>query len=294
MTTDQALSGRNLGTVLETCGGKSLKRIVTIGAVVFGCGLTVAILIRIFQPDYPAPAIVVLGAGVVVALAYVSANWQAALATVEVRKGGVRVLYRDGATELPWDRIRKVQVGKFTKVRGGPVEHVVIRTTQGNDIELPYGFWDAVVTERFVTSVRRFVEHVEEDIDFIRPSERPAMPGGQEPVYGVWFGAVWFPCFLGIFVGMTFAFRADGPAWETWVGRAVVTLFSWLVSILSAGFGFRELRRRGEWLPAGATRWPWPAAAMYAAVVLLISTVVIVGFVGLLELVFGPQGRTNG
>src|SRR5262245_49906342 len=109
MATDQALSGRNLGMVLETCGGKSLKRIITVGAVVFGCGLTVAMLIRTFQPDYPVLATVVLGAGVVVALAYVSTNWQAALATVEVCKGGIRVLYRDGATELPWDRILKVQ-----------------------------------------------------------------------------------------------------------------------------------------------------------------------------------------
>jgi hypothetical protein len=294
MSTEKSLLGGNLGTVLETYGGKSLNRIVTVGATIFGCGLTAAILIRAFRPDYLGLATVVLGVGLAMALAKVSTNWRAALAKVEVCEGGVRLLRRNGATELPWDRILKVQVGKFTKVRGGPVEHVVIRTTDGNDIELPYGFWNAVGTDRFATSVRRFVEDVEEEIDFIRPRERPAMPGGQETVYGVWFGAVWPPCFLGIFVGMIFALRADGPAWETWVGRAVLTLFSWLVSILSAGFGFHELRRRGEWLPPGATRWPWLAAAVYAAVMLLLSTVVIVGLVVLLELLFGTQGRANG
>lgn len=93
---------------------------------------------------------------------------------------------------------------------------------------------------------------------------------------------------------MTFALRADGPAWETWVARAIVTLFGWLVSFVSAGFAFRGLRRREEWLPPGATRWPWPAAAAYAAVAIFISAVVIVGFVACVELVFGTQRGTRG
>src|SRR5262249_46075257 len=116
----------------------------------------------------------------------------------------------------------------------------------------------------------------------------------QNAVYGVWFGALWPPCFFGIFVGMTFALRADSPAWETWVGRAVVTLFCWLVSFLSSGFAFRDLRRLGEWLPPGATRWPWLAAAVYAAVMLLIASAVVAGFLVCLEFVSGTQGRTSG
>src|SRR5262249_48602540 len=158
-----------------------------------------------------------------------SMNWQAALAKVEVCERGVRLLRRNGpTTELPWDRILRVQVGEFTKVRGGPVGHVVIRTTDGKDIELPFRFWGAVGTERLATRVRRFVDDVSEDVDFGRPRERPAMPGAQEPVFGVWFGAVWPPCFFGIIVGITFALRADGPAWEVWAGRAAVILFAWL------------------------------------------------------------------
>jgi cytochrome c biogenesis protein CcdA len=120
------------------------------------------------------------------------------------------------------------------------------------------------------------------------------MPGGsgprQDTVYGIWFSIVWTPCFGGIFVGMIFALWADGPAWETWAGRAVVTRFLWLVAFLSAGFNFRELRRRGEWLPPGARRRPWLAAAVYAAVMLLISAAVVAGFVVCLEFVSG--GRT--
>jgi len=297
MPTETSLSGGNLGTVLETYGGKSLKQIVTVGVAIFGCGLTATILIRLFRPDYPGLAAVALGVGVVIALGYGSTNWGAALAKVEVCEGGVRLLRRDGvATELPWNRIRKVTVGQFRKLRACP-EHVVIRTADGKDIELPYPFWAAVGAERFGTTIHRFVGDTELEVDF-SAREGAVLPGArtmrQEPVYGVWFGAVWPACFLGIFVGMVFALRADGPAWEIWGGRAAVTLFCWVMSFLPAAFSVRELRRRGVWLPPGATRWPWLASAVYAAVMLLISTVVIVGFVVLLELLFGTQGRTNG
>jgi hypothetical protein len=294
MATNQALSGGNLGTVLETYGGKSLKRIVAVGAAVFGCGLTAALLIHWFRPDYPILADVFFGAGLVIALIYGTMNLAATLAKVEVCEGGVRLLRRaGGSTELPWDRILKVKVGAFTNVRGGPVENVVIRTTEGQDIEFPFGFWAAVGTERFAATLHRFVEDVEEDVEFIRPRWGTATVN-QDVVFGVWFGVVWPPCFFGIFVGMAFAFRADGPAWKIWVGRAVLALFGWLVSFLWAGFDFRELQRRGGWGPPGATRRPWLAAAVYAAVMLFISTVVIVGLVVLLELLCGTQGRTNG
>ncbi|HKB04832.1 MAG TPA: hypothetical protein VKD90_21595 [Gemmataceae bacterium] len=165
MATEKSLSGGNLGKVLETYGGKSLKRIITVGATVFGFGLTAAILIRLFRPDCPILATVVFGAGLVIALAYVSTNWSAALAKVEVCECGVRLLRGDGTTELPWERMFKVQVGEFRKAKGRP-EHAVIWTTDGKDIELPYGFWAAVGTSRLASTVRRFVEHVEEEVEF--------------------------------------------------------------------------------------------------------------------------------
>jgi hypothetical protein len=174
MATEKSLSGGSPGAVLETYGGKSLKRIVALGAVVFGCALAAAILIRLFWPDHPAPAAVVLGVGVAIALGYVSTNWAAALAKVEVCEGGLRLFrYDGGTTELPWDRILKVTVGQFRKLRAWP-EHVVIRTTDGNDIEFPefrYGFWASVGTERFATTVQKFVKDVKVDVDFFRPKK---------------------------------------------------------------------------------------------------------------------------
>ena len=62
----------------------------------------------------------------------------------------------------------KVKVGEFTNVPGGPVEHLVIRTTDGKDIGFRYGFWLAVGgTSRFAIIVQRFVKDVEDDVEFV-------------------------------------------------------------------------------------------------------------------------------
>lgn len=168
MATNKPLSAANLGTVLETYGGKALKRIITVGTAIFVCSLTAALVLRVFRSDYFVLATVILGLGLVVALAYVRLKWDAALAKVEVCGGGVRLLWRDGAMELPWDRILKVQAGYLWRTKGRP-EHVVIRTTDGDDIELLLGFWDAVGgASRFATTVRRFVKDVEVDVKFVR------------------------------------------------------------------------------------------------------------------------------
>jgi hypothetical protein len=182
MATEPSLSGENLGTVLESFGGKSLKQIVMVGAAIFGCGLTVAMLIRVLWPDYLVLATVVLGAGVVMALAYMSTSWEAGLAKVEVCEGGVRFSGRGGVTwdlkgyvshwsglpravELPWNHILKVKVGYFKNVRGRH-EHLVLQTTDGKDVAFPFHFWSCVGTERFVGAARRFVDDVEFDVDF--------------------------------------------------------------------------------------------------------------------------------
>jgi hypothetical protein len=182
MATEHSLSVGNLGTVLETYGGKSLKRIVAVGLAIFGCGLTATMLIRVFRPDHLGLMLCVFVFGLGIALGYMSTNWNAAHAQVEVCEGGVRLLALGGVTwnkkgylsrwapgkvELPWDRILKVKVGKFRKVRGPSLDHVVIRTTDGNDIEIPFFFLMEEETQRFATIVRRFVEDVEVDVDFV-------------------------------------------------------------------------------------------------------------------------------
>ena len=54
-----------------------------------------------------------------------------------------------------------------TRVSCGRRHAVRTKPTNGKDIEFPFHFWSAVGTERFATTVQRFVEDVEVDVDFI-------------------------------------------------------------------------------------------------------------------------------
>jgi hypothetical protein len=119
------------------------------------------------------------------------------------------------------------------------------------------------------------------------------MPGGgpvirpNDTVETLWFGLVIEPIFGGLFVAVTFAGRADGPEWTVWALRALIALFFCSFGSVTAAMCFRELRRRGAWVPPGVARRPWLAPAAYVAAMLLVSSVVIVGFVACVELLFG-------
>src|SRR5262245_25390606 len=105
MATEQSPSGGSLGTVLDTYGGKSLKRIVAVGVAIFGCALTAMTLIRIFRPDYLGLMLGLFVFGLGFALGYVSTNLDAALGKVEVCEGGLRLVRRGG---IGWNLKRDV------------------------------------------------------------------------------------------------------------------------------------------------------------------------------------------
>jgi hypothetical protein len=44
---------------------------------------------------------------------------------------------------------------------------MVIRTTDGNDNEIPFFFLAEAETQRFATTVHRFVQDVEAGVDFV-------------------------------------------------------------------------------------------------------------------------------
>jgi hypothetical protein len=119
------------------------------------------------------------------------------------------------------------------------------------------------------------------------------MPGGgpvvrpSDTVGTLWFGMVFEPFFGGLFLAVTFAGRTDDPAWKLWAVRALIALFFWGFGSATAFVIFRELRRRGQWVPPGLTRWPRLAAAAYAAVMLLAASVVLAGSVVCLQFIFG-------
>jgi hypothetical protein len=82
-------------------------------------------------------------------------------------KQGSLSRWAPGVVELPWDRTRKVRMGKYRKVRGPPLDHMVIQAADGSDVEIPFFFLADAETRRFATSVRRFVRDVETDVDFV-------------------------------------------------------------------------------------------------------------------------------
>jgi hypothetical protein len=108
-------------------------------------------------------------------------------------------------------------------------------------------------------------------------------PGDTE--WSLWFGMAFEPFFGGLFIAVTFAGRSADPAWKLWAGRAVIALFFWGFGSATAFVMFRELRRRGKWVPPGLTRRPRLAAAAYAAAMLLAASVVFSGSVVCLELI---------
>jgi hypothetical protein len=116
------------------------------------------------------------------------------------------------------------------------------------------------------------------------------MPGGgpvirpNDTVGTLWFGLMFEPAYGGLFVAVTFAGRSDGPAWWDWAVRAFIALFFCSFGSVTAAMCFRELQRRGAWLPPGVARHPWLAPAGYVVLLLVVSTAVIVGFVACVEL----------
>jgi hypothetical protein len=123
------------------------------------------------------------------------------------------------------------------------------------------------------------------------------MPGGgpvirpNENVVSLWFGILFEPYFGGVFVAATFAGRTEDPAWWVWAVRAFIALFFGSFGSATAAICFRELRRRGHWLPPGVALHPWLAPAGYVAILLVLSTAVIVGIVTGIALVFGETTR---
>src|SRR5205823_407031 len=114
--------------------------------------------------------------------------------------------------------------------------------------------------------------------------EETLMPAGgpvirpNDTVETLWFGLLFEPIYGGFFVAVTFAGRSDGPAWQLWAVRAFIALFFCSFGSVTAAMIFRELRRRGHWVPPGVTEHPWLAPAVYVAATLPIATAVIVGF----------------
>jgi hypothetical protein len=121
------------------------------------------------------------------------------------------------------------------------------------------------------------------------------MPGGgpvvrpNDTVETLWIGMIFEPLFGGLFIAVTFAGRSDDPVWQLWALRTFIALFFWGFGSATAFVIFRELRRRGHWVPPGLTRWPRLAAIGYAAAMVLAASVMLSVSVVCLRLALGES-----
>jgi hypothetical protein len=101
-------------------------------------------------------------------------------------------------------------------------------------------------------------------------------PIEKETVAKLWVVMLGFPGLLSVMLALTFFGKQDPscPQWYIWLVRGGVALFTWTLGWLSAGNRFRELARRGRWVPPGAVGKPWLAAAYFSALVVPLMTVI--------------------
>ena len=132
----------SLGKVIASHGGRSMKPTLIGGGVLAGVGLA-GILYDVAVTRDAGPAGVVGGILVLLGVAYIGTNWSSIGRTVEVCKGGLRIIERGGMTEYAWDEIERVEVSRF-RYNGRLHHNVVIHPSGAPPIELMHQFWQSV------------------------------------------------------------------------------------------------------------------------------------------------------
>ena len=117
-------------------------------------------------------------------------------------------------------------------------------------------------------------------------------PVERETVEGLWATVVLVPLLLSCLVVATFLGKSAGPPWQNWAVRGAVALVALVFARAAVGDRVRELRRRGRWVPPGASR-PWLLAA---ALILAFGSAVagLVFGVGSVVRQFGGAGPAPG
>ena len=82
-----------------------------------------------------------------------------------------------------------------------------------------------------------------------------------------------FPVLGGVAIALTVRHEPEA----SWLGGGGVAVFCWLLGWVSTAFSFRELRRRGYWMPPGAGARPWLLAAACSALVTILAALLWLG-----------------
>jgi len=81
------------------------------------------------------------------------------------------------------------------------------------------------------------------------------------------------PALGGVAIALTVRHEPE----ESWLAGGGAAAGFWLLGWVSTGFSFRELRRRGCWVPPGAGARPWLLAAAYSALVTTLAALLWLG-----------------
>jgi len=102
-------------------------------------------------------------------------------------------------------------------------------------------------------------------------------PIHQQTVGTLWLWTFVSPALAGAAIALTVRHTPGDQPWQAWLASGGAPVGFWLLGTVSTGFTFRELRRRGCWLPPGAGARPWLLAAAYSALVTLLAALLWLG-----------------
>lgn len=145
----------SLGKVFESYGGKSLGLVLGIGGAIASLGI-VSLVVGAVMRDYFAPAAAVAALFVLIAIMYVATNLAGVFTKAEVCHGGIRIAGLRGATEIPWEQIDHIAVGRH-RLNGKLRWAVTIYDVVGNETDLLPEFWDSAGgPTRFIAVARQY------------------------------------------------------------------------------------------------------------------------------------------
>ena len=102
-------------------------------------------------------------------------------------------------------------------------------------------------------------------------------PIHKQTVGTLWLWTFVFPALGGAGIALTVRHEPAGQQWQGWLSSGGVAVGFWVLGWVSTGFSFRELRRRGCWLPPGAGARPWLLAATCSALVTILAALLWLG-----------------
>src|SRR5262245_47094405 len=100
-------------------------------------------------------------------------------------------------------------------------------------------------------------------------------PIDKQTVGTLWLWTFVCPALGGAAIALSVRHEPADP--QGWLASGGAAVGFWLLGSVSTGFSFRELRRRGCWLPPGAGAQPWLLAGACSALFTILAALLWLG-----------------